>query len=86
MEARPMRTPTKDKSDVRGSQNVSRLKDGPSVRKSQQVRESNQGRESVNIPQSPRQETSDSFLKNDKLTEIMKKVLLMQPKYVFYSE
>ncbi|CAG2250434.1 CTPS [Mytilus edulis] len=80
VEARPMRTPTKDKSDVRGSQNVNRSKDGPSVKKSQQVRESNQGRESVNVPQSPRQETSDSFLKNDKLTEIMKKVLLMQPK------
>ncbi|VDI30116.1 Hypothetical predicted protein [Mytilus galloprovincialis] len=80
VETRPMRTPTKDKSDVRGSQNVNRSKDGPSVRKSQQVRESNQGRESVNVPQSPRQETSDSFLKNDKLTEIMKKVLLMQPK------
>ncbi|XP_052071709.1 katanin-interacting protein-like [Mytilus californianus] len=80
VEARPMRTPTKDKSEVRDSRNVSRSKDGPSVRKSQQVRESIQGRESVNVPQSPRQETSESFLKNDKLTEIMKKVLLMQPK------
>jgi hypothetical protein len=77
VEARRVKTPT-NRSDVRQSQN--RSKDGPPLRNSSDVRESLQGRESKNIPQSPRQESDESFLKNDKLSEIMRKVLLMQPK------